>query len=162
MKMIIINIGDRMPRSWKWRAFAGHHNGRWTEARDLILDFLAQNPGHLSAKEIYTSLYTRNPQLGLATVYRTLEFLSQMGLLGRLMAADGQTRYEFHPPSPGAHHHHLICTRCGRIFDTTDFVAEEVELIRKMEKAIKEKHRFLVKDHQMTFYGLCPHCQAPK
>ncbi len=148
-----------MPCSWKWRSKASGYKGRWSRARDLVLDFLSHHKGHFSAKDIYTSLHHQFPRLGLATVYRTLELLTHIGFLTRLITADGQNRYEFKPPLPENHHHHLICLRCGQIWDTTDFVQEEVDLVHKMEKAIREKHRFLIADHQMAFYGFCPHCQ---
>ncbi len=151
-----------MPRSWKSPFKTFGHCGRWTQPRDLVLGFLAENRGHWSAKDVYASLFPRHPQISLATIYRTLDLLTRMGVLNRLAMADGQNRYEFTGGPAENHHHHLICTRCGRIMDTTDFVDEEVKLIQLMEDAIKEKHRFVIEGHQMTFYGLCPACQQER
>lgn len=151
-----------MPPLWKWPYRALGHCGRWPRPRDLVLDFLAKNSGHWSAKDIYASPYPCLPQISLATIYRTLDLLTRMGLLNRLTMSDGQNRYEFSGDPAEKHRHHLICTRCGCIMDTTDFVNEEKRLIQLMEEAIKERHRFSIQGHQMTFYGLCPACQQEK
>jgi Fur family ferric uptake transcriptional regulator len=56
------------------------------------------------------------------------------------------------------HHHHLVCTGCNRIIDYTDFVNEEVELLKQIEKRLSEKHDFKITKHMIQFYGLCQDC----
>jgi Fur family ferric uptake transcriptional regulator len=56
------------------------------------------------------------------------------------------------------HHHHLICTNCGRIIDYTDFVDEELELLKKTEKELTKKYNFEINNHTIQFYGLCDEC----
>lgn len=148
-----------MSRNWKWQPAISGPYGRWTKTRDLVLDFLSKERGHLSAKEIYQALSTIYPQIGLATVYRTLELLTRLGFLNRLVSQDGQNRYEFKGPVSEAHHHHLICLRCGQIIDTNEHIQEEVSLIQKMEESIRQKYHFFIQEHQTTFYGLCSNCQ---
>ncbi len=84
-----------MARTWKWQPLAGGSYGRWTKTRDLVLDFLSKERGHLSAKEIYRAISAIYPQIGLATIYRTLELLTRLGYLNRLVSQDGQNLYEF-------------------------------------------------------------------
>jgi len=148
-----------MIRNWKWRPEKGGAYGRWTKTRDLIFDFLAAQRGHLSAREIYQALCVIHPRIGLATVYRTLELLTRLGFVNRLLTQEGQNRYEFKGPLAAAHHHHLICLSCGQIMDTTEHIQEETTLIRKMEESIRQKYNFFIQNHETNFYGLCSRCQ---
>lgn len=130
-----------------------------TMPRRVILDFLAGAEGHLSVKEIQTALLPVHPELGLTTVYRTMELLNGLGMVHRTAAADGQARYALKREGPQGHHHHLICTGCGRIIDYRDFAAEELALVRKTEEALARKHDFLILDHNIEFLGLCGECR---
>lgn len=148
-----------MPGPHKWsRRFKGHVS-RWTAPREAVLELLSRTPKHLSAKEIHAALYRIYPEIGLTTVYRTLDLLSRIGLIAKIAIGDGQNRYEFKPHEKKAHHHHLICTRCGRIIDYRDFVEEELELVKKTEQTLTRKYAFTVTDHNIEFYGLCDKCQ---
>jgi len=111
----------------------------------------------MSAKEIYRSLLRIYPAIGLTTVYRTLDVLEQMGYLNKIPLGTGENKYELITDSSETHHHHLICTQCGRIIDYTDF--EESELIKKAEQTLKTKHGFKITDYNFEFYGICKHCQ---
>ncbi len=151
-----------MPDQWKWPLSQNGFVGRWTKTRNLILNFLSKKPGHLSAKEIYQALAPLHHQIGLATIYRTLELLTSLGFLNRLVSQDGQNRYEFKKPGLEGHHHHLLCLKCGQIIDTAENIQEEINLILKMEETIRQKYNFLIQEHQTTFYGLCSNCQKIK
>ena len=113
----------------------------------------------MSAKEIYASLYKMYPGIGLTTVYRTLDLLVRMGFINKLTFADGPSRYEFKSEKKEKHHHHLLCKNCGRIIDYSDFINEELELVKKTEETLAKKHNFKVLDHNIEFYGLCEECQ---
>lgn len=132
---------------------------RWTVSREVILDLLSRSSGHMSAKEIHAALYAEHPGLGLTTVYRTLELLHRLGLVQKVASGDGQSRYELRSEGGKGHHHHLICTRCGRIIDYRDFIGEELELVKKSEEALAKKHNFLIRDHNFEFLGLCEKCR---
>ena len=84
-----------MPGPHKWRHRLEGHVSRWTVPREAILEFLDRSSKHMSAKEIYASLYKSYPGMGLTTVYRTLDLLARMGLITKLILGDGQSRYEF-------------------------------------------------------------------
>ena len=132
---------------------------RMTLPRRLILDFLHEHCGHLSAEEIFNGLRGRLPNLALATVYRTLDTLTELGILHKFSFGDGKSRYEFaEGPSSLGHHHHLVCTSCGRIIDYTEFIKEESELLKNTEKGLSNKYNFKISSHQIYFYGLCSEC----
>ncbi|MFH1063418.1 MAG: Fur family transcriptional regulator [Candidatus Omnitrophota bacterium] len=133
---------------------------RMTLARQAILDVLSQTKNHLSAEEIYHEVYKIYPSSGLATVYRTVELLVQIGLVNKFDFGDGRARYELEIGSEHKdHHHHLVCMQCRRVIDYTDFIEEEVELLTKTEKGLSEKYNFQIKKHIIQFYGLCDKCQ---
>lgn len=132
---------------------------RWTEPREAILNLLRRTSKHMSAKEIYSSLHKINPRMGLTTVYRTLDLLSRMRLIKKFSFGDGQTRYEYKPEGQEKHHHHLVCSRCGKIIDYNEFTQEELELVKKIEKTLQEKYKFDVQGHNIEFYGLCKECR---
>lgn len=136
------------------------HCSRWTVPRQAVLDFLSRRPGHVSAKDIYGSLSDACPGIGMTTVYRTLDLLERTGFIQRITLGDGQARYEFKPPDRMDHHHHLICTGCGKIIDYKDFAREELELVKKTEDALAKRHGFRIDDHNIQFLGLCDRCQA--
>ena len=126
------------------RGFHGRGH-RLTMPRKAILEVLGNSDDHLSAEDIYMTVHEKYPAIGLTTVYRTLDLLVQMGIVFKFDFGDGRARYELTEPfSEKNHHHHLICTRCSRIIDYTDFVDDELELLDKTEKALAEKHNFQV------------------
>ena len=133
---------------------------RWTVPRQEIIKVLSQTEEHLSAEEIYLRVHKAYPPVGLTTVYRTLELLVEMGIVSRFAFGDGKARYElFKGPKGARHHHHLVCTSCGRVLDYTDFVNEEKELLDKTEKALSKKYGFKILNHRIHFYGLCDKCK---
>jgi len=148
-----------MPGPHHWRHQFRRHVCRWTLPRQAILDLLSRTPGHLTAKEIYSSLHRSHPGLGLTTVYRTLDLLVRSGLVSRFSFGSGESRYEFNPAEKKEHHHHLICTRCGQVINYRDFVDEELELIKKTEESLAKKYKFVIHDHNIEFYGLCEKCR---
>lgn len=134
---------------------------RWTAPREAILDLLNKTSGHLSAKEIYAELYPVCPGLGLTTVYRTLELLLRLGMVQKVCAADGQGRFELKSPDKSDHHHHLICTGCGTIINYSDFVQEELDLVKRTEETLAQRYGYVIRDHNIEFLGLCEKCRKP-
>jgi Fur family ferric uptake transcriptional regulator len=145
--------------SHKWRNRFRGCGSRWTAPREAILNLLSRTSKHMSAKEIYRSLLRIYPAIGLTTVYRTLDILEKMGYLNKIPLGTGENKYELITDSNQTHHHHFICTQCGRIFDYTDYADEELELIKKAEQRLKKKHGFKITDHNFEFYGICKQCQ---
>ena len=132
---------------------------RITSGREAILGVLSNSDKHLSAEDIYMKVHSRYPSIGLTTIYRTLEVLVGLGLVFKFDFGDRRARYELAEGPKGAHHHHhLICTRCNRVIDYTDFIDEEVELLNQTEKGLTEKYDFKITNHLIQFYGLCSVC----
>jgi len=145
-------------QGWWHGKFRGY-GYRLTVGREAILDILSKCKGHLSAEDIYMKVYSRYPRIGLTTVYRTLDVLSDIGLVYKFDFGDGRARYELTKGPKGInHHHHLVCTSCNRVVDYTDFVDEEVELLKETEKGLSKKYDFRITNHLIQFYGLCGSC----
>ena len=143
----------------KWRHRYSRHFDRWTVPREAILDLLKRTSRHMSAKDVYTALYRMYPGIGLTTVYRTLDLLVRMGLINKFAFGDGQSRYEFKSEDKKGHHHHVICSECGKIIDYSDFLEDELELVKMTEKRLSEKYNFKVLGHNIEFHGLCEKCR---
>src|SRR5579884_4145754 len=97
---------------------------RHAEARDRVVELLAAEPCALSAVEIEAALSARGKRVGLASIYRALELLSEHGLVERVAVGPGVTRFERSLPGGEQHHHHLVCERCGRLVAFDDPVLE--------------------------------------
>lgn len=127
-----------------------------TTQRVTILEVLSSRPEmHLTAEEIYDLVRVKYPDIGLATVYRTIQLLSDLSLIDKLNLDDGFVRYEIgKQDSVDAchHHHHLICLDCGNIYAFQD------DLLETLEDRIKETLGFEVVDHEVKLYGHCNDC----
>jgi len=148
--------------SWWCGRFQGH-GYKLTLSRQAILEVLSNTSKHLSAEEIYLQVHKIYPQAGLSTVYRTLELLVEIGLVLKFDFGDGRARYELSGgPKGERHHHHLVCTGCGRVIDYTDFIDKEIELLKRTEKGLSKKYNFDITDHLIQFYGFCDRCRNKK
>jgi Fur family ferric uptake transcriptional regulator len=136
---------------------------RITAGREAILDILSRSEEHLSAEDIYMKIHPKYPNIGLTTIYRTLDVLSDLGMVSRLDFGDGRARYEIaEGPQGKQHHHHLVCTACHKVIEYTDFIDDEVELLRETEKGLNKKYDFKITNHVIQFYGLCKKCRIKK
>jgi len=134
---------------------------RMTVPREVIFNILNSTDSHLSAEDIYHKVHRHYPGIGLTTVYRTLDLLSEMGLVRRFDFGDGRGRYELiMGPKGKVHHHHLLCTSCGRVIDYKEFLEDEKQLLGKTEKGLSRKYNFKITDHDITFMGLCEKCKG--
>ena len=133
---------------------------RLTIPREAILEVLSKTSRHLSAEDVYLAVHKVYPAIGLTTIYRTLELLVQMRLVFKFDFGDKRARYELAEGTKGIrHHHHLVCTKCGRIIDYTDFIDEEKELLGQTEKGLSKKFNFKITNHIIQFYVLCDKCK---
>lgn len=127
-----------------------------TTQRILILEVLSQSPDrHLTAEEIYELVKGDYPEIGLATVYRTIQLLLELGLIDKINLDDGYVRYEIGKMGEDDskhHHHHLICLECGNVSSFED------DLLDRLEERIKETISFKVTDHEVKLYGYCKNC----
>ena len=131
-----------------------------TAGREAILDALMIADKHLSAEDIYNKIRSTCLAVGLTTVYRTLEILVNMNLVFKFDFGDGRARYELVEGSKKSHHHHhLVCKECNRIIEYTDFINDEIELLKKTEKGLSDKYNFEITSHIIQFYGICDKCR---
>ena len=152
-------MGEIMPNNHKQFKDLLRTNGlKVTNQRIAILEVLNNRPGeHLTAEEIYDHVRMEYPDIGLATVYRTIQLLSELNLIDKLNLDDGYVRYEIGVKSQEDnchHHHHLICLDCGNIYAFQD------DLLENLEERINETLGFEVVDHEVKLYGHCKVCIA--
>ncbi len=135
---------------------------RLTKPREVVVQVLRHTTQHLSAEEVCSQVHEIHPNVGLTTIYRTLDVLEQMGMVVRQNFGDGRSRYELlENPKKSEHHHHLVCTVCCRVIEYDDFMDQEVAFLRKVERALSRRHGFEITGHEIQFHGLCGECRTP-
>jgi Fur family transcriptional regulator, ferric uptake regulator len=107
---------------------------------------------HLSAEDVYRRIAQDQGDVGLATIYRVLGQLTDVGILVRSVfdAESGKAVYELHR---GKHHDHLICLECGRVDEFVD------DVIERRQRAIAESNGYVLAQHQLSLYGYCAGCR---
>ncbi|WP_035618098.1 Fur family transcriptional regulator [Lacticigenium naphthae] len=125
-----------------------------TPQREVTVKILLENEkDHLSAEEIYMQVKNQHAEIGLATVYRTLEILTDLQIVNKISFQDGLARYDLNRDGARHFHHHLLCIQCGNIEEVHEDMLDEIE------KEVEKKFNFFVKDHRLTFHGICSDCQ---
>ncbi len=144
-----MGISVREPTSTADRLAAAGE--RVTRQRLLVADALAAHGRQINAQDLYDRLRRREPRLGRATVFRTLEALVAAGVARRL-EQDGHV-YGYVACRP-EHHHHLACDRCGRV--------EEIGegYISPVAERVATDLGFTIDDARLDFYGVCADCRA--
>ena len=127
-----------------------------TSQRLMVLNILsAHGDEHLTAEEIYDLAKEESPEIGLATIYRTVQVLLELHVIEKVTFDDGFARYELNGEETGSghRHHHAICTQCGKVYSL------ETDLLDTLEKQVFESLGFEVTDHEVKLYGLCSACR---
>jgi Fur family ferric uptake transcriptional regulator len=126
---------------------------RLSAPRSAVVECLSDLGCSVTAKEIGDRLRERGEDIGVASIYRTLDLLHSLRLARRVDAAEGVARYE--PVHPGGeHHHHIVCDSCGEV---SPF--EDGELERAIER-LADRVDFAIAAHDVTLRGECPGCRA--
>ncbi len=115
----------------------------------VIMDF---NMEHLSCDEIFSYVNKDYPEIGIATIYRTLQLFEKLNIVYKVDFGDGFSRYELNDGDGDHHHHHLICLKCGKILEV------QMDLLESLEKEIERSENFKILDHSVKFYGFCDKC----
>jgi Fur family ferric uptake transcriptional regulator len=122
-------------------------------ARSAVLDLMAGQDCCASAQEIHESLRGSGRSVGIASVYRVLEVLSELRLVQRVDVGDGIARFE--PAAPdGDHHHHVVCDDCGKVEPFSD---------PSLERAIasaSDRMGYRVDGHEVVLRGECADCRV--
>jgi Fur family ferric uptake transcriptional regulator len=122
---------------------------RMTPQRLMILEAIEGASGHVSAEEIFQDIKKRYPGLNISTVYRTLELLKETGLVTETDMGDGRVRFH----SAGhEHHHHLVCSRCGKVIDLNE------ETLSPLIDALSKKYGFRADLKHLAIFGYCKDC----
>ena len=124
--------------------------GRLTPQRVAMLRILAKSEGHPNAEQIYERMKANFPTTSLATIYKTLTLLKDLGEVLELNFASVCSRYDGNKPYP---HPHVICTKCGQILDP------EFEAVAGISQEIARQTGYQITHQQLNFFGLCPQCQ---
>ena len=131
---------------------------KMTSQRQVILRaFVESDIRHMNAEEVFELVKKMSPDIGLATVYRTLDLFTEMDLLKKLDFDDGCSRYELNDRDNEGHfHHHLICLGCGKVWECQD------DLLETLESILQKRLHFHTVDHQLKVYGYCEECEKKR
>lgn len=124
---------------------------RLTIARQIIAETLVDSGSHCSADELVDLVHKSAPGIGRMTVYRTLELFCHLGLVRPIYQGTGAAHYVL---MERGHHHHLVCSACGRFIEFDDCVLEKIT-----EELISERFNFAVEGHLLELFGRCQQCQ---
>lgn len=122
---------------------------RHTKQKDAVLQALRGCEDFVSAQDLHQLLLETGSHIGLATVYRQLNALAESGQADTLRLNDQQM---FRICEDDTHHHHLVCTNCGK---TIEIEPPDEQWVRRIAK----RHGFTVSSHTVEVFGLCPDCQ---
>jgi Fur family ferric uptake transcriptional regulator len=122
-----------------------------TGPRQAILAVLRKSAHPMSNKQICATL--PKGECDLATIYRSMHLLENLGMVKRFDFSDGVARYELLREGDDGHHHHLVCTRCAEVIEIDECFT------RELEERVAARNGFKAVTHRLEFFGVCPACQ---
>jgi len=138
-----------------FRKKLSENNYKFTKQRELIIDTILEKENwHFTAEELFEEVRKKDNEIGMATVYRTIELLKELEIIHVLDFNEESRKYELFVED--SHHHHLICKRCGKLIEFND------KDIDYFEKELEKKYDFAVTEHKLSFYGYCSECRKKK
>ena len=126
---------------------------RITPQRLAIVGIVAKSEDHPSVENIHDRIKNDFPTMSLATVYKNIELIKQLGEVLELGFPDGSNRYDGNKPNP---HPHVICIRCKKILDP------ELESLDEMQKEVASETNFKILYHRLDFFGVCSNCRGER
>jgi len=123
---------------------------RLTTQRQIILEELGKVKTHPTANEVYDMVRKRLPRIGLGTVYRNLELMSETGIILKLEVGGTQKRFD----ATVDPHYHIRCLSCGRVNDI------ELPVMEEINKTAAEISQYQVLGHHIEFSGICGDCSS--
>jgi Fe2+ or Zn2+ uptake regulation protein len=124
---------------------------RLTGPRRAVADLIAEYDGHFTASDLEAAARSRRLRFSRATLFRALELLTELQIVERLDLPSGDHAYV---PCARAHHHHVVCSRCGRTTEVEDCGVTEAIA------EISRRSGYRIDTHRLELFGLCRHCQA--
>jgi Fur family ferric uptake transcriptional regulator len=122
-----------------------------TPQRRTIIGAIMDSHEHLTPAAIHERVCQEHPGIGLVTIYRTIEMLAELGLICETHVGGSCRSYLMRRPSE--HHHHLICSDCGKVIDFTDCDLDG------LESRLSEETSFKISGHLLEFLGQCRQCK---
>ena len=144
------NTKNKKSTGSTFRSTLNTTGARLTSQRVVIMDIIQRSDKHLDANEIFRRAVNKIPRLSLATVYRTLSKLKELGIVEELHFSDDHHHYE---AKSGREHHHLVCLDCGRV---TEF---QYPLSKNITSNVKEAKGFKIIDTEVRISGYCSKCR---
>lgn len=133
-----------------------NNNQKFTKQREIIFKVLKESsPKHVTPEELFSIVHEQNKQIGIATVYRTLNIFEELGIVNKQEFTDQAYTYEIIDPS-NDHHDHIICTECGKIIEE-DFLDKD-----SIYQSLKNQYDFNLNYYSLRIYGICSECAKNK
>ena len=128
---------------------------KYTRQREIVLNILYHSDTHFTPESLYMEIKRKEPNLnvGIATVYRTLNLLEDSQMVTSLSFGAAGKKFEL---ANKPHHDHLICKNCGKI------VEFENSIVERQQALIAKEHKFKLTGHLMQLYGICETCAQSK
>ena len=123
-----------------------------TKQRQTVIEVFLESQNHVDAEGLLDNIKSRGFNIGLATVYRTLNLLREAGIVEQRSFADGRTLFEV--AHPDEHHDHLVCLKCQKV------VEFENQQIENLQDQIAEKYGFNLITHRLDLFGHCRDCRV--
>ncbi len=128
------------------------HGYRLTPQRHAVLKAIASSQDCVNPAEICTRVRQEYPTIGMATIYRSIKMLADLSLVCRVNPDSRSRNYLMRRSM--SHHHHLVCSQCGRTIDFTHCD------LSQLEKRLTRETGFIIEGHILEIYGRCPECCA--
>ncbi len=125
---------------------------RLTGPRRAVAELIGRRHGHFTAADLVDEAAANRLDVGRATIFRTIDVLEAVGAIERIDLPSGEHAYI--SCEPAAHHHHVVCARCGRAADVRDAG------LGPIVSRIARETGYRIDDHRLELFGLCPACQA--
>lgn len=153
--IFILGGDDMMAKTIEFKNMLEVKGYKLTLQRRFVLERILKNQGkHLSAEEIYEEARNRNFDIGVATVYRTLDLFEKVGILKHTSFQDGCKRYEIMSRDKKNKHYHLICKICGKIIDIYE------DCIGNIREEIFLRKGFIITNEEINLFGICEKCAS--
>lgn len=122
----------------------------YSRQREIITDTLTNNVIHPTAETLYEIIKKKYPETSKATLYRNLSQLAELGLIKKIDGLETSAHFDHNT----CLHYHFICEKCGKVFDVSSDVAQNI--VGKAE----EETGFEIKNHEIVFHGICRNCKG--
>ncbi len=140
-------MSEKLSRSVQALRDAGY---KMTGPRLTILDILEQSGGHITSAELLSRVEQRDPSIGRASVFRTLDLMIKLGIVWTSVQGGSTVHYML---MPGGHHHHIVCTCCEKLIEFEDC------RLGTLIAALEQEYGVHVEGHLLELYGICRDCQ---